>query len=250
MTETTTAPQGAPTGEPVATPVTPVTDSGTETTAKTVETAEQLSPDATKAKEPWFMRRINQQSAKIAAQAREIEAQKALLSAKTEPSAADPTQPIPGMVPASEVDRLANQRSEQREFERKVSDWDTAGRKEFPDFVQQCNEVAAMGAAERPEFMRIVADIDNGHKLIPLLAQNPDEAARILALPQHRMAIELGKLSLKQPAPKPVSAAPEPIKPLGSPAGGKANSLSDDASTAEWMKARQAQIEAKSPRRR
>lgn len=250
MTETTTAPQGAAKAEPVATPVTPVTDSGTETTAKTVDPAEQLSTDATKAKEPWFMRRINQQSAKIAAQAREIEAQKALLSAKTETPATETTSAIPGMVPASEVDRLADQRSEQREHQRKVSEWDAAGRKEFPDFIDRCNAVANMGASERPEFMRIIADMSEGHKIVAQLADNPDEAVRILSLPAHRMALELGRLSAVPPKPKPVSAAPEPIKPLGSPAGGKANSLSDDASTSDWMKARQAQIEAKSPRRR
>jgi hypothetical protein len=242
MTETPTAPQGAPQGEPVAPPVTPVAATGTETPATPTDPAEQPSGDASKP-QPWFMKRINQQSAKIAAQAREIEAQKALLAAKpAEPQAAEPTQPIPGMVPASEVDRLANQRSEQREFERKVTEWDAAGRKEFPDFVDRCNAVANMGASERPEFMRIVADIPDGHKIVAQLADNPDEAVRILNLPAHRMAYELAKFT---PKPKPVSAAPEPIKPISGPAGGAPNALSDDAKVDAWMKARQAQVDEK-----
>lgn len=254
MTETTTAPQGAAKAEPVAQPEQNVSGSGTETKAtesSQTESSTASEKPAEPKRVPWFIDRIQRQGDKIAAKDREIEALKAIVAAKpAETPAAEHPQMIPGMVPASEVERLADQRAEQREFQRKVSEWDAAGRKEFPDFVDRCNAVANMGASERPEFMRIVAETVDGHKIVAHLADNPEEAVRILSLPAHRMALEIGRLSAVPPKPKPVSAAPEPIKPLGSPAGGKANSLSDDASTSDWMKARQAQIEAKSPRRR
>jgi hypothetical protein len=64
-----------------------------------------------------------------------------------------------------------------------------------------------------------------------------DEAARIMSLPPIQMARELTKLEFKlgQPATKPVSKAPAPIKPLGS---GKAagEGLSDDLPIDEWMR--------------
>jgi hypothetical protein len=71
----------------------------------------------------------------------------------------------------------------------------------------------------------MVPDIEGGQKAIMELADHPDEAERILALPPHRMALALAKLAAPEPSkPKPVSSLPPPIRP---PAGGRARGEPD-----------------------
>lgn len=117
--------------------------------------------------------------------------------------------------PQNDLNAMAERRAlqiiEQRETAAKMSAWDTAGKAEFPDFLDRCATVAALGATERPEFMQIVTDMEDGHKVVAALADDPDLASRIIALPPHKMALELAKLSA--PAPKraaPQSKAPAP----------------------------------------
>lgn len=247
MSDTTTATQGAPQGETVAEPDTKASTTGSEATATATDSAEQPNSDDTGQKtkpEPWFMRRINQQSAKIAALARQNEALQAMMNAQrptteggTGEEAAVHTPPQPNQ---AEIDRKATEIANQREFQRKFDAFDALGRKEFPDFREKCNTLASIGASERPDFMPIVLDMPEAHKIIVQLADNPDEAERILSLPTPRLALELAKLSLAKP--KPVSSAPEPIKPLGGSAGKTGDRLADDAPVSEWMKAREKQI--------
>ena len=95
-----------------------------------------------------------------------------------------------------------------------------AGNTEFKDFTDRCNVVASLGAGDRPDFMQIVTDpqvLPDGHKVIAQLAEHPDEAARILALPTVQMTAALVKFQAeisKAPAPKPLSSAPAPIKTI------------------------------------
>jgi hypothetical protein len=114
------------------------------------------------------------------------------------------------------VNARAEQILAQREQESRIKAFGEAGAKEYPDFDDRCNAVAVfMDRKQIPQFMQIVTDIDDGHIAIAKLADDPDNAERILKLPPHRMAIELNKLaSEKAPKPKkPVSAAPAPIQP-------------------------------------
>lgn len=114
------------------------------------------------------------------------------------------------------VDARAQQILAAREYEGKMKSFSVAGEKEYPDFNDRCNAVATFLDRDKiPHFMSIVTDIDDGHIAIAKLADDPDTAERILKMAPHKMAIELAKLaSEKAPKPKkPVSAAPEPIKP-------------------------------------
>lgn len=94
------------------------------------------------------------------------------------------------------------------------------GNTDYKDFTDRCNIVASLGAGDRADFMQIVTDPDvigNGAKVIADLAENPDEAARILALPPLQMAAALVKFeneSSKAPAPRAISSAPRPITPI------------------------------------
>jgi hypothetical protein len=89
-----------------------------------------------------------------------------------------------------------------------------AGEKDFADdWNDKCNSVAGIEGANRKDFVPILLDLDNGHRAVAALDADHDLAKKILAMPSHKMAIELQKLADKaaEPPKKPVSKAPEPI---------------------------------------
>jgi hypothetical protein len=131
---------------------------------------------------------------------------------------------------APDIDTLATRRAEQivdqREFQSKVSAWDTAGAKEFgrEEFNESCNLIASlMDDRQQASFMKTIIDpeiVEDGHKVVMALAEDPEEAERILRLPPVKQALALSKLSAKvskpaAPAPKPISKAPAPVQPIG-----------------------------------
>lgn len=114
------------------------------------------------------------------------------------------------------------------------------GHKDYKDFDERCTVVASLGAGDRPDFMQIVIDSDiigNGAKVIALLADKPDEAARILALPTVQMTAALVKFEAENakaaaPVLKPLSAAPAPIRTIdGISKGNDEPSEKDDMAT-------------------
>lgn len=83
-------------------------------------------------------------------------------------------------------------------------------------------------------------------ELAYFLGKNEAEAERISKLNPARQASEIGKLEAKlasQPTKK-ASSAPPPINPVAGKSGSDAG-LSDDLSTAEWIKRRQKQVHGK-----
>lgn len=154
----------------------------------------------------------------------------------------------------ADLEKLAEQKASElvshREYQARVNSWYQGGKTEFPDdFDDKCNIVASLGAAERPEFMQIVTDPDlvpDGHKVVAALADDPQEAARILSLPPIAMSAALVKYADKvgKPKGKSVSKAPDPMKPISGSA--KANDEpSPDDSEEEWFRKREAQIAAR-----
>ena len=142
------------------------------------------------------------------------------------------------------IDQRAEQKLAQKEFERKSKAWIEAGNKEFgpSDFMDKCNEVAALGAGESREFMSLITDPDtipDGHKVIAALAEHPEEAQRILALDPVRMAAALTRFAGTAKMPeKKISQAPAPIKPIGGTA--KPSEPSDNEDIKSWMAKRNA----------
>ena len=60
----------------------------------------------------------------------------------------------------------------------------------------------------------VAAKLPNGHEVLYKLGKNPAEAARIHAMSNEEIAIEMTKLSVaQQPAPKRSSNAPPPPNP-------------------------------------
>jgi hypothetical protein len=171
--------------------------------------------------------------------------------AKLKPTAATTEAPA---AEAPDLDTLANQRAEQivaqREFRTRVNAWAKAGETEFKDdWNDKCNMVANLGATERPEFMQIVTDPDlikDGHKVVAALADDPEEAERILSLTPVKMSAALVKYAEKigKPKAKPLSNAPEPIKPINGTAKAS-DEPTDKDSEDEWFRKREAQIKAR-----
>lgn len=108
--------------------------------------------------------------------------------------------------------------------------WDNVGRKEFgqEEFLKASQTVAEL--APTPQqlsvFSRVLLDTEGSQKAVMELSGDADEAARILALPPHKMALAIAKLGAASPPapPAPVSKAPPPIR---SPAIGRARGEPD-----------------------
>jgi hypothetical protein len=61
-------------------------------------------------------------------------------------------------------------------------------------------------AEQRRMLLAIALDVEGGQRAIIEMADDPEEAERILAMPPHRMALALTKLgATPTPEPKPVS---------------------------------------------
>jgi hypothetical protein len=134
------------------------------------------------------------------------------------------------MVETRAAQKLAEEQQSQRFHE-----WDEGGRKQFgrQPFIDACNTVAAMASDEQRQILRDVAmDTEGGARAIMELAENAEEAERILALPPHRMALAIAKLGADAKpaptlAPPRVSNVPAPIRP---PAAGRARGAADPES--------------------
>lgn len=76
------------------------------------------------------------------------------------------------------------------------------------------------------EIVELAMDSDVGPELVYHLGKNPQEAARIAALPPKRQAVEIGRLEARLTAPKPVIAPPpDPVTPISG--GGSAQAQKD-----------------------
>ena len=200
--------------------------------------AEQQQDDGAQKKEPWFQKRIGEltrQKYEEKRQADDLRAEnERLRQVLAQGQQAEPQQ---GDHP--DVETRARQIADQRLAEQRFNDSCNAayasGKSEFPDFDQAVGNLQMVGATR--EFLELATTSDAAGKLLHHLGTDLDEAARIMALPPIQMARELTKLEFKlsQPAAKPVSKAPPPIKPIGT---GKATNegLSDDLPIDEWMR--------------
>ena len=133
------------------------------------------------------------------------------------------------------VETRAAQKLAQEQQSARFNEWDEDGRKQFgrQQFIDACNTVAALAASDdQRSILRDVAiDTEGGARAIMELAENAEEAERILALPPHRMALAIAKLGADaKPTPTlapRVSNAPAPIRP---PSVGRARGAADPES--------------------
>jgi len=209
-------------------------------------------------KEPWWEARLRQKTAQQkAAEARAAELERELAayrSAQADKPAGDVPEPAPKVAPKADDIRAEARRL--LDEERRIEDtnrWVKAGNDEFKDFNEKSATLASLGATEKPEFVQALVAIKDGHKLVPKLADDPDEAMRILALPPLKMAAELGRMAaaLDAAPKKPISNAPRPVAPIGGSARAAADDIADPKlSMAEWVRLREKQEKARREARR
>lgn len=126
----------------------------------------------------------------------------------------------------------AQTRQMEEEFARQCNDLFARGQQEYGEGMFAARDAMnAVGWGSRPDALAALTQLDNGHQVYRRLAGNLDEAARILALPPMRMAMELTKMSnamrsvipppandnnqLGDTGEVPVSRVPEPRRIVG-----------------------------------
>lgn len=219
------------------------TEDAPETENPEAEAAAQ--PEAPKRK-PWYQVRIDE----ITAARRDEERKRVAAEEKLKTfENAAPIEEQPKFTQEEfqkAVEAEASRRANQMEVNKRTKGWLDAGEKEYgkDGFTDKCNIVAAIGAGDNPAFMQIVTDSDilpDGHKVVAMLADNPDEAQRILSLEPMKMAAALTRFATTVKAPDPqVSKAPKPIQTTGGTA--KNGAPTDSETIEEWMAKRKAQV--------
>lgn len=191
-------------------------------------------------KTPWFVTRLQRQREQLEAERNRRQELEAMLSARggEQPQG---EQGETQRVPASEVERRAQQLAEQRiqaqQFNESCNRAHDAGVKEFPDFKDALQNLGMLGVLQQPDVLRTVMEAagDDAHKALHFLGKNPDEAERILSLPPIRQAAAIARAiaAPAKPPPKP-SQAPPPIRPIN----GTARVDPDESrmSIDEWVK--------------
>lgn len=137
----------------------------------------------------------------------------------------------------------------QQQFDESCNKMYDQGVKEFPDFQQKLNTYSMLGGMP-PAFMEAVASLPDGHKVLHSLANNPDEARRVMSLPPMRMAIEVAQAAgrLKVAALPTPSNAPAPITPVHGSAKGSVDFYNKETPTEDWIAARNADLRARGKR--
>ena len=217
--------------------------------------AEPVTPAAEPApkeptKKPWFIKQIDDlKRAKAETERLAQEAQAKLKVYEAQQPQDGNRSPLEAGLTRSDWDNQVKAEAakmvQAQAWQSKAQNWIEAGNKEFgaAEFNEKCDMVAAFGASERPEFRQLIVDPDivpDGHKVVARLADNPEEAQRILSIPDPlKMAAALTKFAMTTPKPdKPISNAPAPIKPIGGSAKSVTLSENDDIKT--WMAKRNA----------
>lgn len=189
------------------------TESSTEQTAEGTEQPQETP----KPKTDWAQRRIDQLTREKYEERRQREAAVAELAQYRQPT--EQNSPAP-----QDIDSLVEQRATEKLAAQSFNDACNrvfkAGVDADPNFEANLRTLQSVGEIKR-EFLEVIADMDDGHKVLNHLGANPDEADVILSLPPLKQARALAKLeaSLGKPASAaPVSKAPAPITPVGSKA--------------------------------
>ncbi len=215
-----------------------------------VPAAEAAATEAAKpAKKPWFQERIDTLTRKAKDAERERDELKAKLPTEEAEAPAFDPKAFDSLVKQEAARQIQAEKAQER-----GKTFVNAGVKDFGSdaFNEKCAMVAAMGAGDSPEFMQIITDaeiIPDGHKVVAALADNPEEAQRILALEPIRMAAALTRFAethKTKVAPAAISSAPAPIRPTGSSAKPSAPSDTDDIKS--WMAKRNAEAWDTRPR--
>jgi hypothetical protein len=213
--DTDPAPQGggAPAPEPAATPA-PVTDGAATEPETTTTTETATEPETEHQKQSRGDRRIAALSARLAAQAAELEQ----LRRGGQPQQ---RQGEPQLTPEQQayLDQRVAQEVARKTTEERAKAFHEQGRTQYPDWVERCSSLMDMGADA--QLAEMLVELPDGAKIAGSLADNPEELERIAGLKSERArAIALGKYAAtlaptRRSAAANVTRAPAPVRAIG-----------------------------------
>ena len=220
-------------------------------------------PPPAKPPEPpqWMKDRLAKKTAETAAMKMELaKLQARLQEAEAHKGGAKQQFLKPDGTPLSPADirELAHAEAQQiawrQNFDKACNDAAAEGEKRFgPDFKARVGALAGMvdwsdqaSVTTYNRFLETALETGDAPKIIHALGADPDEAARVMAMPPVKQAVALAKLAAAKGAPEP-SSAPKPIKPLGTrsaPAGIAPDDPEHGAAIpmSEWVSRRNAQV--------
>lgn len=183
-----------------------------------------------------------------------------------EKPAASAETPVPGPSPEerlneAEIERRAREYARQSNaidtFNRMCKEAADSGRQAFPDWDTRISALrtAFSGGPEDVQqqvtynqFVAAALETGSAPQILHALGGDLDEAARIMAMPSIKMAVELTRLAGRAPDTS-ATRAPKPITPVGSKGAAHTAISPDDPeradtlSISDWMKRRDAQVE-------
>ena len=243
---------GTPTGSPESAVETPRPHE--ETPAEGGKIADGVSPSPTESSpQPtstsgYWPKSAVDRVAKLTARLREYEAKGV--------GAAKPIDPMTGkQFTVEQIDNMINERAmlvaNQTAFNTRCNDVAGRGASRFPDWQMRLGGLTQLVDQTDPRsvqnynlFLEAVLETGDAEGIIHRLGSDLNEAARVLAMPPVKMAMEVGKLGEgKRSDP---SKAPKPIRPLGSNSPVSLLKPDDpdrggEMSIDDWMKARNKQ---------
>lgn len=175
-------------------------------------------------------------------------------------------KPVPAATAAAtyteeEVERRANARANEMASAKSFTDQCLAAaekgetsygkeafRTEVSTLLVQLRDDGVQGQIEWNSFLQAALDTGSPEEVLHTLAADPDQAARIYALPPTKRAIELDRLVAKER--REVSATPKPLPTISSRSNSTVNlspsdSRSDTLDSADWHARRAAEVAAK-----
>ncbi len=145
---------------------------------------------------------------------RRAEAAEALLRVNRQGD--DETPPQPRQAPPVDVETRAAQLVQEREFNRRLSEIDAAGKKELGADAWEAAKAThtGLGAVNNQAFLAALAETENPAKIFSALADDTDTLVELLAKSPAAMAAKLGRMDaeIARPVIKPLSSAPVPAQ--------------------------------------
>lgn len=147
---------------------------------------------------------------------------------------------------ATRRDAAAKQQQANAKFDADANTAYEKGIAAYPDdFAAAVKNLQTVGVMNK-DFLDLVLETDEPHKVLYELGADPDKAAALLAMPPAKRAIEIAKLSVTAPqkaTPTPLSNAPRPITPVDGSARISAEPSDNDSDDVFFQK-REAQLRA------
>lgn len=203
-----------------------------------------------KAKADWRDRELNRKHAQLKEREKQLEearAENARLKAAGEKPAGEGDRGEPqrsGYRTEAEFNAAVDLRAEElatgKTVQKQIDDTQASGLKAHGEkWGQAINQLALLGFNDA--MLPDILATDDPVKVIYEMGSNPEEAQRIMALPEARRRTEFVKLALpataKGNAPKP-SGAPAPVNQVGGRSAADTSALEDALPEDEWRRRR------------